>query len=243
MRRILIAIVCVACVACSGGSKSPTPVGPAGGEGVGGEGGGGAEGGGAVTTEQITDDEGRVYTIDQGVKGAPAEVGCSDGQREAFVDAAAYPRIAGCLAAWQDTKSMRAPSSGAACGDDGSECAVPADACGPGWHVCGAPDGKLSDLTQITAEQCENAGGGRFSAGISHCEKQDGCEYDTGAEADYECFESGWCSESVCCGRDCGEFGACVDGVWPGKTHIAQGTDQGCGATSSRRAGGVLCCR
>ena len=42
---------------------------------------------------------------------------------------------------------------------------------------------------------------------------------------------------------DGGRFGVCVDGVWPGKTHIAIGQDQGCGATTSRRAGGVMGCR
>ena len=190
----------------------------------------------------ITDDTGKVYHVSQGVRGAPGEVGCSDGQREAFVDGAAFPNIAGCLASWQGTQSMRAPGAGQACGDDAGECAVPGDACAAGWHVCGAT-GQVADLRQITGEQCENAGGGRFSAGISHCKTQSGCVYDNSATASYQCFPSGWCSESVCCGNDCGQFGSCTGGVWPDKTHIAVGTDQGCGATSSRRAGGVLCCR
>ena len=183
-------------------------------------GGGGA--GAGVTVETITDDQGKQYKIQQGVRGDPAQIGCADGQREAFVDAAAYPRIAGCLSSWDGKKSLRAPQSGRACGDDAGPCAVPGDACGPGWRVCGA-GGAIADLRQVSGVQCEQAGGGRFSAAMSHCETQSGCTYDTRPEGDYACFESGWCSEPVCCGSDCGELGACVDGVWPGKTHIAQG--------------------
>jgi hypothetical protein len=121
-------------------------------------------------------------------------------------------------------------------------CGAPADACAAGWHVCGH-GGALAEIRAITADQCESAGAGRYSAAISHCRTQSGCEYDESWGASYECFESGWCSESVCCGADCGDFGACRGGVWPDRTHIAQGVDQGCGRTTSHRAGGVLCCR
>ena len=102
--------------------------------------------------------------------------------------------------------------------------------------------GALADLRQVTGEQCESAGGGRYSAAVSHCRTQSGCEYDESAGAIYECFDSGWCSEPVCCGADCGEFGSCSGGVWTDHTHIPVGTDQGCGQTSADRAGGVLCC-
>jgi hypothetical protein len=197
---------------------------------------------GAPGVEEIKDDQGNVFRVSQGQPGDPAVVGCADGQREAFIDAAAFPRIAGCLGAWDGLKSLRAPATRTACGDDIGACGAPADICAAGWRVCGG-SGRIADLTQVSADQCEKAGGGRFSAAISHCETQSGCDYDKRATGDYECFKSGWCSESVCCGADCGQFGSCRDGVWPGKTHIAQGVDQGCGATSSRRAGGLLCCR
>jgi hypothetical protein len=179
----------------------------------------------------ITDDSGRQYQVQQGVRGEPGVVGCADGQREAFVDAAAFPRIAGCLAAWPGAKSLRDKSASApSCGDDAGECPAPGDACAVGWHVCGA-NGATSDLKQVSAAQCENAGGGRFSAAISHCIAQDGCQYDPAPAASYPCFASGWCSEPVCCGNDCGE------------THIPVGTDQGCSQATSARAGGILCCR
>lgn len=248
MRRdLVLSILSAAMVACvvrpepDTTSSSPPPGGPGATE-PGAAQPGPAQPGGEVTVEEIKDDAGNVYRVSQGVRGAPSAVGCADGQREAFVDAATFPGIAGCLASWAGTQSMRAPTTGKACGDDSGECAAPTDVCAPGWHVCGA-NGRIADLTQVSAEQCEQAGGGRFSAGVSHCETQSGCQYDTRPDGDYDCFASGWCSETVCCGNDCGQFGACRDGVWPGKTHIAQGTDQGCGATSARRAGGVLCCR
>jgi hypothetical protein len=196
-----------------------------------------------VGVAAITDEAGRVFQISQGTPGDPGAVGCADGQREAFVDASASPRVAGCLAEWSGALSLRAPASSAPCGDDlDSGCAAPADACGPGWHICGH-DGKIAPVAAIGADACEQAGGGRFVAALSHCESQDGCAVDDPTTGDYACFERGWCSEPVCCGADCQEFGACRDGVWAGRTHIPVGVDQGCGAIGSSRARGVLCCR
>jgi hypothetical protein len=199
-------------------------------------------GGPAFHVETVTDDSGKTYQISQGVKGEPALVGCADGQREAFVDTATFPAIAGCMGSWEGTESLRAEASGTACGDDGATCNAPSDVCAPGWHVCGA-SGAVSELRAITADECANAGGGRFSAAISHCEAQENCVYDQTANANYPCFASGWCSEPVCCGADCGEFGVCTDGVWPGGTHIPVGEDQGCAAMHADRAGGILCCK
>jgi hypothetical protein len=195
-----------------------------------------------TTPETIVDERGRSITLEHGPPGDPAVVGCADGRREAFLDAARYPRIAGCLGSWPGRQSLRSPPTGRACGDEAGPCAVPADACAPGWHVCGS-SGAVAELRQVSAAECEQAGGGRFAAGISHCRGQSGCAYDPTPEANYACYPHGWCSEPVCCGHDCGEFGSCRDGVWPQHTHIPFGQDQGCGATESRRAGGILCCR
>lgn len=195
----------------------------------------------AVGVTPVTDESGATVQISQGQPGDPAVVGCADGQREGFVDSAAFPTIAGCIGQWEGTTSLRAPRSGAACGDDLGACATPADACAPGWRVCG-DGGALADVQRVDASQCEQAGGGRFVAAMSHCETQDGCAYDTSATADYACYENGWCSEPVCCGADCAT-GACPSGVWADKTHIAIGTDHGCGAMVASRARGVLCCR
>jgi hypothetical protein len=227
----------------AGGEGEGQPPPPAGGDAYGGqstsEPGTGA---GVTAVETIQDESGKSYKVLQGERGEPTVIGCADGQREAFVDRASYPKIAGCLATWPGAMSLRAPRAGKPCGDDAVGCVSPGDACAPGWHVC-ASDGAVADLKQVTPDQCAHAGGGRFSAGMSHCTAQADCKYDTTPNASYPCFANGWCSEPVCCGDDCGDFGSCRDGVWPGATHIAQGTDQGCAASTSRRAGGILCCK
>jgi hypothetical protein len=198
--------------------------------------------------ETITDDAGNTYTVEQGPRGQPAVVGCADGQREGLIDQAKYPAIAACLGTWSGAKNLRARGTGAACGDDKGPCAQPADLCAPGWRICGA-DGQIADLKgKLSASACEQAGGASYVAAISHCDAQQDCTYDdqaTGGDGDgrYACFAQGWCSEPVCCGRACAEVGACPSGVWPDKTHIPVGTDQGCGAMTASRAGGVLCCK
>jgi uncharacterized protein (TIGR02722 family) len=194
--------------------------------------------------QEVVDEGGRKVLFPT-VRGAPAVIGCSDGEREAFADLNRWPTIAGCLASWPEHRSMRGFGTGAPCGDDLGPCAEPADACAAGWHVCGR-DGNVNDLFgRVSATDCEQAApGGIFSAGMSHCAAQQGCKYGLpvpSARA-FPCFKDGWCSEPVCCGHGCGT-GTCPDGVWPGKTHIAQGTDQGCARISSKRAGGVLCCK
>jgi hypothetical protein len=191
--------------------------------------------------DTIVDERGRSVMMEHGPPGEPPVIGCADGRREAFLDARRYPRIAGCLGSWGGRQSLRSPPTGQACGDEGGPCATPADLCASGWHICGS-NGAVSELRQVSAEECEHAGGGRFAAGISHCKEQHGCAVDPTPNASYDCYPHGWCSEPVCCGRDCGQFGMCRDGVWPQHTHIPSGQDQGCGSTESRRAGGVLCC-
>ena len=202
---------------------------------------------GRPSQETITDEDGQSLTITRGAQGDPGVVGCADGQREGLLDTRAYPRIAACMGTWSGAKSLRDAPTGRGCGDGLGPCASPADLCAPGWHICGK-SGSLAELKQLSAQQCREAGAARFSAALSHCETQEGCTYDdpnTGGDGDgrYACFESGWCSEPVCCGQACGELGACTDGVWPGATTIAQGTDQGCAQMTARRAGGVLCCQ
>lgn len=194
------------------------------------------------TFTTVKDYDGQSITLRHGVKGDPSLVGCSDGTREAFHDLNAFPTIAGCIGSWNGAQSLREPSTGKSCGENLGECAVPADVCAAGWHIC-SQSGLLADLDRVTAEQCrKNAGPGRFVAAISHCKTQSGCKYESGENASYDCFPKGWCSEPVCCGENCGT-GSCPSGIWANDTHIAKGTDQGCGAMTSSRAGGILCCK
>jgi hypothetical protein len=75
-----------------------------------------------------------------------SEIGCADGQREAFTEMARFPNIAACSGGWTLQGIFPAPSrSGvAACtnvGDDhttnpnGMGCSS-ADLCAQGWHIC-----------------------------------------------------------------------------------------------------------
>ena len=176
-------------------------------------------------------------------KGDPAIVGCADGQREGFADIARHRRVAGCLATWEGTKSLRDKPTSKACGDDGKGvCTVPADVCAPGWHVCGN-NGKNDDLkTHTTFKACnKEAGPGKFVAAISHGQTEELCPPAPTAETVFPCMDSGICSEPVCCGDACA-FGKCRDAVWKGQTRISLGKAEGCGSVTSEKNGGVMCC-
>jgi hypothetical protein len=164
--------------------------------------------------------------------------GCADGEREAFMQIADYPDIAGCAAQWAQEQSLRANPTGLPCGDDLTECATPADACAPAWHVCGR-DGSIGELLEVDPEECRTAAGqGRFVAGLSHCSASFACEYDL----PLPCIDTGECSEPVCCGAGCAIPG-CTDGVWFGETRHSAVDMVGCGQFVSAADIGILCCR
>jgi len=174
-------------------------------------------------------------------KGDPKIIGCSDGQREGFADVKKNPRVAGCVGAWKGTKSLRDKPTGTACGDDGAPCGVPADLCAEGWHVCGNT-GEAKDLKdRVSVKACHGAGPGRFNAGYSHGQTDELCPPKPTPQTIFPCTQQGVGSEPVCCGGDC-KYGKCKDGTWPGKTKISRGTSEGCGAVSSDKNGGVMCC-
>jgi hypothetical protein len=175
-------------------------------------------------------------------KGDPAIIGCADGQREGFADLTRHKRIAGCLASWEGSKSLRDKPTGKPCGDDKGVCVSPADSCAKGWHVCGY-NGKNDDLKRhTTANACnKESGPGKFVAAQSHGQTEDLCPPAPTAETVFPCMDSGICSEPVCCGDAC-QFGKCRDGVWRGQTKISLGKAEGCGSVTSERNGGVLCC-
>ena len=177
-------------------------------------------------------------------KGDAAVIGCADGQREGFADITRHRRVAGCLATWEGTKSLRDKPTGKACGDDikGGVCTVPADVCATGWHVCGT-NGKNDDLkSHTTFKACnKEAGPGKFIAAISHGQSEELCPPTPTAETVFPCMDSGYCAEPVCCGDNC-QFGKCRDGVWKGQTRISLGKAEGCGSVTSERNGGVMCC-
>lgn len=84
---------------------------------------------------------------------ASAASGCADGTREAFVNEATYPGIAGCGGTWE--------------GQIGS---AAADAlCAPNWHVCAPPE-RAADAAQVGAITYAEATsfGGCFAFNAAH---------------------------------------------------------------------------
>jgi hypothetical protein len=155
--------------------------------------------------------------------------GCSDGAREGFMPLVDWPNIAGCTAKWPRA-SLRAPKTGLACGFESEICAVPADACGEGWHVCAAPPFGPTEISdQATAEQCAAQPGAFVAAvGDQFCEP---------------CSETG--DGAACCGERCvQQNGNCI---YPGQTAwfgVFNGYKNVCGAIESELVQrGVLCCR
>ena len=173
---------------------------------------------------------------------APDLIGCADGTREAYVDLATYPAIAGCTATWAGMMDMRAPRTGSACGNDLGACAAPADACAPGWHLC-ASDGTDTDLLVLTGDQCDDEPGS-FIAASSHCTPPGGsC---TIPMTLFVCPSSPTeldCSQPICCGTACDTSNTCQDSVWPGQTHENAMDGASCGTTLATTQDGVLCCR
>ena len=154
--------------------------------------------------------------------------GCSDGSREGFAVAGAYLSIAGCAARWP-LGSMRALKTGVRCGVGLSDCAVPADACGLGWHVCAAPPyGPGEVKARASAVECL-AQPGAYAAAVGD-QACDPCSID-GAGA-------------ACCGRDCvQQNGSCIYPEMTAWFGVINGHTNLCGdieSTISTR--GVLCC-
>jgi len=178
-------------------------------------------------------------------KGAPSVIGCADGQREGFADLKKFPRVAGCVGAWEGARKLRdTATTPKACGDDLKDgvCDVPASLCAEGWHVCGT-SGKGQDLVDhLSLTDCDSAGPGRFNAALSHSpnDEIEPCA-PISKNTTFPCMMSGLGAEPVCCGQGC-KFGACRDAIWKGKTKISVGTTEGCGAVTSARNGGVMCC-
>jgi hypothetical protein len=158
-----------------------------------------------------------------------SDIGCSDGTREGFVDRVTFPTIAGCGAVWPES-SMRSPKNGAPCGNSLGSCAVPANACAVGWHVCGTPPYGPADVSsKISAAQCvAQTGEFAMAVGDQQCEP---CDI-TGNGA-------------ACCGTICvQQNGSCV---FPSQTPwfgVIDGHDNLCSdIIADHLSQGVLCCR
>lgn len=177
--------------------------------------------------------EGGVLVLLHGPAHDPAQAGCADGTREAFHDLARHPKVAGCIAAWDGALDLRAAATGAACGDAAGRCAAPADACAPGWHLCGAT-GARRDLGDLDIVACTHAGPGRYLAAASVCIGDDDCAEPPDVLA---CRSEGACAAAACCGSQCRTRPDCDASL----TRLPHGPES-CAHVASDPARGVLCC-
>jgi hypothetical protein len=159
------------------------------------------------------------------------QIGCADGTREAFADPAKFPTIAGCAVTWTGMIDLRSPDAAAFCAAD--------------WHVCGLTGDPTELSSRATVDECDDAGGagtGAYVVAMQHCSTTiSGCTYTT----PYGCpANRNACSQSACCGPDCGTFNDCKAGIYPDPlTRVSPNAmSDGCGATSNDSITGVLCC-
>ncbi len=168
---------------------------------------------------------------------------CSDGGRDAYLDAEAWPDVAGCAGTWNGQPSLRDPASDMGpCGNDLEQrCRLPADLCGPGWRLCGV-DMNIDVLRAALGggDGCANAGAGRWVAAASHCH-EDGWRWCRTQETP-SCYRRGDCSEPICCGFDCVNAG-CRSSIFSNATRIPAPASNGCGELPDTNVSGVLCCR
>jgi hypothetical protein len=191
--------------------------------------------------------------------GPPALVGCSDGFCDAFCAASAT--VHGCAATWNSSSSgggvsLRAPPTGRPCGNDltpgGTVCAVPADACAPGWALClsNASVPALSPAgfrAGLSAADCAGADPRRFIAAMQHAnpawESLPPKPCPTApSDEDNGCAADGWGAEPICCGEGC-VVPSCPNDLWMGATRIHVGENAGCGSVPGGWVDGVLCCK
>jgi hypothetical protein len=167
--------------------------------------------------------------------------GCADGTREGFTDLGAFPDIAACGATWTGKLDLRTPPTGVACGNSTRPCAVLADACELGWHLC-TDSGDVTELQMIGPDACHADFPGRYAAASSHDISSTPCTYPPVGQ--WPCEQGKIAGgEAICCGTGC-TLAGCPNGLWPNATYDTSSTAaSGCADLSAVDADGVLCCR
>jgi hypothetical protein len=169
---------------------------------------------------------------------------CADGERDGFVDAAAFPDIAGCAGGWSLAGvTVELPPGCEASGDDadnlrGTGCHI-GDLCAPGWHVCASHDevarlaGDCSGATADLPPELPLFFAQRRSGGGAACDAR-------GANDLYGCGNIGTpapgCAPLQISGDGCSSLGApwsCPSGEFEANRVLKSGPE----------VGGALCCR
>jgi len=193
----------------------------------------------------------------EGSDAPPPANGCSDGTREAFIDAVRFPSVAGCAGGWSVPGVLTAQSMTPACaraaGNDGSNpsgtgCTVE-DLCADGWHVCR----DASELTRAGVT-CQDAGigpatGGRgaFFLTGQRGTAPTGCSPDamTGSNNLHGCGNFGRAEDPGCAppfDRQIENTVCAANPPWACSDASSMMTEAMVVTKSGPEAGGVLCC-
>jgi hypothetical protein len=189
---------------------------------------------------------------------APASNGCSDGTREAFIDAVRFPSVAGCSGGWSVpgllTDRSMAPECARTAGNDGSNpsgtgCTVE-DLCAEGWHVC--RDASELTLAGVTCQDADigpvTAGRGAFFATRQRGTAPTGCSpgATTGSNNLHGCGNFGRAEDPGCAppfDRQLESTVCATNPPWACSDPTSIMTEAMVVTKSGPEAGGVLCCR
>lgn len=196
------------------------------------------------------------------------DLGCADGEREAFQDRARYPDIAGCSGGWTRPGVVHpAPVTCAGQGGDdgpfpdGGTCGV-ADFCEVGWHVCTGP----ADVAAHSPDGCAGSHDAADAFFVTRMSSSGCAVCATGTRTDCNAVEcSADCAQTASTTNDvfgCGTLGSTPDPASCGVLDRfgnnlcdALGAPWSCSDDGSgtheaellvkpgRSRGGVMCCR
>jgi len=195
-----------------------------------------------------------------------SEAGCSDGQREGFLDQQRFPCIAACSSSWSEPGVVgKAKVCGGLAGDDFDtnpvRCSV-ADACAAGWHVCSTSadvasrlaDGSCNDagqgfyVTQQTGGGCGVCATGSTPCAPGTCSSQ--CAFDANMRNDlFGCGTSGATPDGSCAPLNkfgsnfCGALSSPTWECGPGNTNTNGFFEANVAVKNNNNGGGVLCCK
>jgi len=174
-------------------------------------------------------------------------IGCSDGEREGFLDPQEFPNIAACAGGWTKAGILETePECHRLSGDDtinttGSGCSA-ADLCAEGWHVCDS----LQEIDEASSVGCAYSwdpdtfwvaaisGDGSQECGSSGADDLFGCGT-VGVSAEASCAPLSRSSGDKC--EDLPDSWDCPGGLFGSSSEAEDVKKLGL------EGGGVLCCR
>ena len=175
-----------------------------------------------------------------------SDVGCADGSREGFTDAAVYLNIAACAGAFALPGLLAPPTREPACehgaGNDGDAsgagCNV-ADLCQVGWHVCEGPD----DVRLSSGEKgCAEIGATGFF--VTRTSGGGGAACGDGANDLFGCGSAGEPPDAATCGpldRFSHDLCSVLPPTWScGGDGVNEANNV---VNRGAEGGGALCCR